>query len=186
MARFLQKYATPYFEKVLIARNKTGQDLPKYGGNLQGKRDMCMHHIIENSVKPNLDLYQCTSKGNGFTVCGKCMHSASTKYGINLEAWGIRHSVKFSSRGKSQEGELTAVNWRHQMALWNGKASSGSVTVGSVGECWKTTPPMEFCGRNTSRNKLMGRNLWREVATCANQTRRDGTSTQGEKNKRSA
>ena len=46
MARFLQKYATSYFAKLLIAGNKTVRDLPKYGGNLHGKRDMCMHHIL--------------------------------------------------------------------------------------------------------------------------------------------
>ena len=33
MAKFLQKYSTPYFEKVLIAGNKTLKYLPKYGGN---------------------------------------------------------------------------------------------------------------------------------------------------------
>ena len=46
MADFLQKYSTPYFAKVLIAGNKTVKDLPKYGGNLHGKQDMCMHHIL--------------------------------------------------------------------------------------------------------------------------------------------
>ena len=43
MVKFLQKYATHYFAKVLIAGNKTVKYLPKYGGNLHGKRDMCMH-----------------------------------------------------------------------------------------------------------------------------------------------
>ena len=47
MASFLQKNATPYFVKVLIAGNKTKRNFPKYGGNLQGKRDMRMHHILE-------------------------------------------------------------------------------------------------------------------------------------------
>ena len=46
MARFLKKYATPYFAKLLIAGNRTVRDLTKYGGNLQGKRDMCMHYIL--------------------------------------------------------------------------------------------------------------------------------------------
>ena len=45
-ARYLQKYATPYFSKVLIVGNKTVRYFPKYGGNLQGERDMCMHHIL--------------------------------------------------------------------------------------------------------------------------------------------
>ena len=49
MAKFLQKYSSPYFEKVLVARNKTTKGLPKYGGNLHGKRDMCMHHIWKNA-----------------------------------------------------------------------------------------------------------------------------------------
>ena len=49
MAKFLQKYATPYFTKVLMAGNKTVRDFPKYGGNLQWKRDMCMHHFLGNS-----------------------------------------------------------------------------------------------------------------------------------------
>ena len=53
IARFLQKYATPYFAKVLILVNKTVRDLPKYGGNLQEKRDVCMHHILEKLMNPN-------------------------------------------------------------------------------------------------------------------------------------
>ena len=48
MAKFPQKYSTTYFEKVLIAGNKTTKDLQKYGGNLHGKREMRMHHILEN------------------------------------------------------------------------------------------------------------------------------------------
>ena len=46
MARFLQKYAAPYFSKVLIAGNKTVRDFPKYWINVQGNTDMCMHHIL--------------------------------------------------------------------------------------------------------------------------------------------
>ena len=46
MARLLQKYATPNFAKVLIVGNKTVRDLPKYGGNLQGKGDMFMYHTL--------------------------------------------------------------------------------------------------------------------------------------------
>ena len=42
MAKILQKYSTPYFEKVLVSRNRTTKDLPKYGGKLHGKREMCM------------------------------------------------------------------------------------------------------------------------------------------------
>ena len=32
-------------------------DLPKYGGNFQGKRDMCMHHILGKFTKPNCVFY---------------------------------------------------------------------------------------------------------------------------------
>ena len=53
MANFLQKYSTPYFAKVMVAGNKTTKDFPKYGGNLHGKRDMCMHHIFAKSRNPN-------------------------------------------------------------------------------------------------------------------------------------
>ena len=62
MAKFLQKYLTPYFAKVLVAGNKTTKDLPKYGGNLHGKRDMCMHHILEKCRKPNFLFYHAQAK----------------------------------------------------------------------------------------------------------------------------
>ena len=62
MARFLQKYITHYFAKVLIAGNKTVRDLPKYGGKLQGKRDMCMHHILEKCMNPNFSFYRAQEK----------------------------------------------------------------------------------------------------------------------------
>ena len=62
MARFLQKYATPYFAKVLIAGNKTMRDLPKYEGNLHVKRDMCMHHILEKCMSPNCSFYNAQAK----------------------------------------------------------------------------------------------------------------------------
>ena len=52
-----EKYATPYFAKLFIAENKTVRDLPKYGVNLHGKRDMCMHHILEKCMNPNCSLY---------------------------------------------------------------------------------------------------------------------------------
>ena len=62
MARFLQKYATPYFAKLLIAGNKTVRGFPRYGGNLQGKRDMCMQHILEKFMNPNCAF--CHAKAN--------------------------------------------------------------------------------------------------------------------------
>ena len=53
MAKFLQKYSTPYFSKVMVAGNKTTKYFPKYGGNLHGKRDMCMHQIMAKCRNPN-------------------------------------------------------------------------------------------------------------------------------------
>ena len=62
MMRFLQKYATPNFVKLLIAGNKTVRNLPKYGGKLQGKRDMCMHHILEKFMNPNFSFCHAQAK----------------------------------------------------------------------------------------------------------------------------
>ena len=62
MAKYLQKYSTPYFAKLLIAGNKTTKYLPKYGVNLHGKRDMCMHHILEKCRNPNCYLYHAQAK----------------------------------------------------------------------------------------------------------------------------
>ena len=62
MAKFLQKYAILYFEKLLIAGNKTVRDLPKYWGNLHGKRYMCMHHILEKCRNPNSPFYHAQAK----------------------------------------------------------------------------------------------------------------------------
>ena len=62
MPKFLQKYSTPYFEKVLIAGNKTTKYLRKYGGNLHGKRGMCMHHILEKCRNLNFLFYHAQAK----------------------------------------------------------------------------------------------------------------------------
>ena len=62
MTKFLQKYSTPYFTKVLVAGDKTKKDLEKYGVNLHGKRDMCMHHILEKCRNPNCSLYHAQAK----------------------------------------------------------------------------------------------------------------------------
>ena len=62
MEKFLQKYSTPYFEKVFIAGNKTVKDLPKHGGNLHSKRNMCMHHILEKYRNPNFSFYHAQAK----------------------------------------------------------------------------------------------------------------------------
>ena len=62
MASFLQKYSTPYFAKVFIAGNKTTRDLPKYGGKLNGKRNMFMHHILEKCRNPNFSFYHAQEK----------------------------------------------------------------------------------------------------------------------------
>ena len=77
------------------------------------------------------------------------MHCSGTRYGLHVEEWGIRHSGSVSSRYQSQDIELTAGQRRYEMILWKGKAPSGSIAEGSVGECWTTTPPMKFFGRNT-------------------------------------
>ena len=62
MAKFLQKYSAPYLVKVLVAGNKTPKDLSKYGGKLHGKRDMCMHHVLEKCRNPNLSFYHTQEK----------------------------------------------------------------------------------------------------------------------------
>ena len=62
MAKFLQKYSTPYFAKVLVEGNKTTKYLPKYGGKLHGKRDMCMHHILEKRRNPHCLFYHAQAK----------------------------------------------------------------------------------------------------------------------------
>ena len=60
-----EKYSTPYFEKRLVAGNKTTNFLPKYGGNLHGKRDMYMHHILEKYRNPNCSFYHAQAKELG-------------------------------------------------------------------------------------------------------------------------
>ena len=62
MARFLQKYSTPYLEKLLISVNKTVRDLPKFGGNIQGKRYIYMHHILAKCINPNFNFYHVQEK----------------------------------------------------------------------------------------------------------------------------
>ena len=104
MARFLQKYVTPYFEKVMIAGNKTVRDFPNFRGNLKDKRYMCMHHILEKCMNPNCTSYHAQEKINGCILCVKCMHSNSNRYGIHLGEWGSRHSGSVSIRRQEQEG----------------------------------------------------------------------------------
>ena len=62
MAKFMKKYSTPYFAKVLITGNKTVKDLPKYRGNLHGKRDMCIQHILAKYRNPNFSFYHAQAK----------------------------------------------------------------------------------------------------------------------------
>ena len=50
------------FRKLLVAGNKTTKDLPKYGGNLHSKRDMCMHNILEKCRDPNYQFYNAQAK----------------------------------------------------------------------------------------------------------------------------
>ena len=62
MAKFLQKYSTPYFAKGLVEGDKTTKYLTKYGGNLHGKRDMCMNHILAKCRNPNYSVYHAQAK----------------------------------------------------------------------------------------------------------------------------
>ena len=62
MAKFFQKQPTPYFAKVLVAVNKTTKDFPKYGGNLNGKREMCINHIMKKYRKTNCMFYHAQAK----------------------------------------------------------------------------------------------------------------------------
>ena len=62
MAKLLRKYSILYLEKVLVAGNKTMKYFPKFGGDLHGKRDMCMHHILEKWKNPNCLFYHAQAK----------------------------------------------------------------------------------------------------------------------------
>ena len=62
MANLLQKHSTPYFAKVLVEGNKKTKYFPKYGENLNGKRDMCMHQILEKCRNPNCLFYHAQAK----------------------------------------------------------------------------------------------------------------------------
>ena len=59
----------------MVAGNNTTKYLPKYGGNLHGKRDMCMHQILEKRRNPHCLFYHAQAKeldsqyaANVFTV----------------------------------------------------------------------------------------------------------------------
>ena len=62
MAMLLQKCATPYCAKILIVGNKTVRDSPKFGGNLQGNRDMCMHNSLTKLMNTNCSFYHAQAK----------------------------------------------------------------------------------------------------------------------------
>ena len=62
MEKFLQKYLAPYFSKVMVTGNKTTKDSPKYEVKLQGKREMCMHHILAKWRNPNCSFYHAQEK----------------------------------------------------------------------------------------------------------------------------
>ena len=47
---------------MLIAGNKTVRDFPKFGENLQGKREMCMYHTLAKCMNPNCSLYHANAK----------------------------------------------------------------------------------------------------------------------------
>ena len=62
MARFLLKYDTPYLANLLIAGNKIVRNFTTFGGDMQGKRDMCMYRILAISMNHNFDLYYSQAK----------------------------------------------------------------------------------------------------------------------------
>ena len=84
------------------------------------------------------------------------MNSASTRNGLYLDIWGSRHSGAVSIMEQSQEEGLKAGHRSLQKIIWNVMASSGSIAGRKVGGCWKTTLPMELCGRNKSEDKFVG------------------------------
>ena len=47
---------------MIHAGNKTVCDLPKFGGNLQGKRDMRVHHILAKFMNHNCNFYHAQAK----------------------------------------------------------------------------------------------------------------------------
>jgi len=62
MGKFLQRYGTPYFTKVLIAGNKKVGNLPRYGGNMQGKRDVCYHHLLAKCTNQNCKFHHALGR----------------------------------------------------------------------------------------------------------------------------
>ena len=38
------------------------RDFPKFGENLQGKREMCMYHTLAKCMNPNCSLYHAQAK----------------------------------------------------------------------------------------------------------------------------
>ena len=54
MAKFLQKYSTPYFEKLLVAGNKTTKHLPNMGGNY-AVRGTCACATFWENVETQID-----------------------------------------------------------------------------------------------------------------------------------
>ena len=62
MEKFIKIVFTPYFEKVLVSRKRKKKYWTKQGGNLHGKRVMCMHHIMEKCRNPNFLFYHAQAK----------------------------------------------------------------------------------------------------------------------------
>ena len=62
MAKFLQKYSTPYFERVLVAWNKTTKELPQYMGKFTWQE---VHAQASNFGKMQISkllVLSCTGK----------------------------------------------------------------------------------------------------------------------------
>ena len=102
MAKLLQKYPTPYFEKLLIRRKQDNKIFSKIWGKLTRQEGHVHVSHFGRMQKPKLLVILCTGKIFGCTICSQCMHSDCTGYGLHLEAWCSRHSYARSSRKQLQ------------------------------------------------------------------------------------
>ena len=50
------------FRNITGRRKQNNKRFSKYGGNLHGKRDMCMHRILEKCRNPNFSFYHAQAK----------------------------------------------------------------------------------------------------------------------------
>ena len=121
MARFLQKYLTPYFAKVLIAGNKTVPDLPEFGGICRVRETyVCTIFLINVLILITLSIMHRQIKWihNMLITYAQCQHQEWIIFG----GMGSQTSRCHYSREQAQEGGLKSGQWRFQMALWNYRA----------------------------------------------------------------